>query len=294
MMKSVAFLRFPLVMCLIIGTLFLLSSFGIQNMVLAQSNAILKGIDVSFYQKNINWSAVHDSGIVFAFVKASEGDLRGHQIVDQYFKRNMDGGHSAHVLVGPYHLGHPEYKKNGSYNTAESEARLFLNTAGSYLTGIREGILRPALDIEASTVEQLVRDKGRENAKKYLAAWIHKWMEVVEEEIHVKPILYVNSESARYYLDSSLTKYDLWIAQYKYKCNLTGSPNAGVWGEEWDFWQYYDPGYCGKNEVPGIEGGVDLDVFNGDMHRLRTFVIPSSPSLPPPPPLPPFLQQQPS
>lgn len=285
-MKSLTFPRFPFVTCLLIGALFLLGSLGIQNMVFAQSNEVLKGIDVSYCQGgNINWSAVHDSGIVFAFVKASEGDLRGNQIIDPYFRRNMDGGHSAHVLVGPYHLGRPEYKKNGLYNTAESEARLFLNTAGSYLTGIHEGILRPALDIEASTVEQLVRDKGREDAKKYLAAWIHKWMEVVEEEIHVKPTLYVNSDSARYYLDSSLTKYGLWIAQYK--CKLTGSPNAGIWGKEWDFWQYYDPGYCGKNEVPGIEGGVDLDVFNGDMRRLRTFVIPSSPSLPSLPSLPP-------
>jgi len=283
-MKSLALSRFSLAGCLIVSALLLSSSFGMHTMALAQSSKRLKGIDVSYSQGgNIDWSAVHNSGIVFAFVKASEGDLRGNQIIDRYFRRNMDGAHSAHVLVGPYHLGHPEYKKNGLYNTAESEARLFLNTAGSYLRGIREGILRPALDIEASTVEQLVRDKGREDAKKYLAAWIHDWMDIVEEEIHVKPILYINSNSAQYYYsDSSLTEYTLWIAQYK--CDPNGSPNAGIWGRKWDFWQYYDPKHCGRNVVPGIEGSVDLDVFNGDIHRLRTFVIPSSPSLFPLPP----------
>jgi lysozyme len=286
MMKSLALSRFPFVTCLLIGALLLFGSLGMQNMAFAQSNEVLKGIDVSYCQGgNITWSAVHDSGIVFAFVKASEGDLRGNQIIDRDFKRNMDGAHTAHVLVGPYHLGHPEYKKNGLYNTAESEARLFLNAAGAYLRGIREGILRPALDIEATTVEQLVRDKGREDAKKYLASWIHKWMGIVEEEIHVRPILYVNSNSTLHYLDSSLTKYPLWIAHYK--CNLNESPNAGIWGNKWDFWQYYDPKHCGRNVVPGIENSVDLDVFNGDMRRLRNFVIPSSPSLPSPPSLPP-------
>jgi GH25 family lysozyme M1 (1,4-beta-N-acetylmuramidase) len=38
-----------------------------------QKRAQPKGIDVSAYQPNVDWTAVHSSGVTFAYIKATEG-----------------------------------------------------------------------------------------------------------------------------------------------------------------------------------------------------------------------------
>lgn len=37
---------------------------------------------------------------------------------------------------------------------------------------------------------------------------------------------------------------------------------------EWAFWQHTDLGL-----LPGIKGRVDMNVFNGDLERLKSFTI---------------------
>ena len=113
-------------------------------------------------------------------------------------------------------------------------------------------------------------EEGASLGKVALSSWVHEWMNTVKSETGVEPIIYVNSNYASNFLDGSVTKYDLWIAHWR--CDTGTPPNAGIW-DNWDFWQYYSPNYCGENTVPGISGGVDLDIFNGDMSRLHTFVI---------------------
>ncbi|HEC76887.1 MAG TPA: PKD domain-containing protein, partial [Thermoplasmatales archaeon] len=211
----------------------------------------IKGIDVSHYQGDIDWSEVYNAGYRFAFIKATEGDDRPPVLIDDYFEKNMEEGHAAGVLVGAYHFAHPES------NDPVREAQFFISVAGKYL---KEGYLRPALDIET----------GANLGKSYLSNWINEWMNTVKSETGVEPILYVNSNYARDYLDGSIANYDLWIAHWT--CDPNASPNIGIW-DDWDFWQYYSPDYCGENYVPGINGGVDLNIFNGDMSRLQDFII---------------------
>jgi GH25 family lysozyme M1 (1,4-beta-N-acetylmuramidase) len=212
----------------------------------------VKGIDVSEYQGNINWPTVYDSGYRFAFARASLGDENPPTLIDDYFETNMENGHAAGILMGAYHFAYPNYGTEAS-----SEARHFLNVAGEYL---KEGYLRPVLDLE----------QGEELGKEALSNWVHEWMNTVKSETGIEPIIYVNSNYANNYLDSSVIQYDLWIAHWR--CDTGTPPNTGIWND-WDFWQYYSPDYCGVNSVPGISGGVDLDIFNGDMDRLYTFVI---------------------
>lgn len=224
----------------------------------------VKGIDVSQYQHpggaDIDWSKVYDSGYKFTFVKATEGDSRPPVIINPYFEEDMNEGHYAGMLMGAYHFAHPEA------NNATDEARFFISVAKPYF---KEGYLRPVLDIEVG---------GPELGKEKLSSWIHEWMNTVKDETGIEPILYVNSNYAKNYLDSSIAKYDLWIAHWR--CDTGTPPDTGIW-DSWDFWQYYSPDYCGENSVPGISGGVDLDLFNGDMSKLYTFVITGGDHIPP-------------
>jgi len=203
----------------------------------------VRGIDVSRWQGNIDWKRVRGAGYLFAFIKASEGvNYR-----DPNFVTNMRNGRAAGILVGAYHFARPDYG-----NDAAAEARYFVSVAKDY---IKEGYLRPVLDLEV----------GANLGKAALSKWVNEWMSTVKSETGVEPIIYVNSNYARNYLDASITRYALWIAHWTY--DSRGTPNTGIWND-WAFWQYSN-----KGSVPGITGNVDLDVFNGGMTEIGNFVI---------------------
>jgi parallel beta-helix repeat protein len=214
------------------------------------------GIDVSHHQGNIDWSEVYNAGYRFAFAKATEGDHRPPVIIDPNFTTNMENGRNAGLLMGAYHVAHPEM------NNAVDEASFFCSIAGNYL---KEGYLRPALDLEQEIVNEIIEEKGNEEGMKYLSNWIETWISTVKEEAGVEPIIYVSSNTAENYLDKSIAKYSLWIAHYTYDPGIP--PNTGIW-DDWDFWQY-----CDNGSVPGINGFVDLDLFKGSEAELNNFLI---------------------
>ncbi len=206
------------------------------------------GIDVSHHQGNINWQLVANDGKVFAFCKATEG--RTYQ--DPKFLTNMTNGMNAGVVMGAYHFARPDN------NTAIQDADNFLATAGNY---IGSGFLPPVLDLEdpnsSTHLDQLFTSSQ-------LTAWVQTWLDRVENQTGVKPILYLSSHYA-YYLGTSLTSYGLWIA--KPGTSPTAPPNnTGNWND-WLFKQY-----SWQGSVNGISGNVDLDVFHGTVSDFNTLV----------------------
>jgi GH25 family lysozyme M1 (1,4-beta-N-acetylmuramidase) len=223
-------------------------------------NGKIKGIDISHWQGDIVWSNVYNAGYKFAFAKATGGT----GFIDGEFEGNMIEGHNVGMLIGAYHFAYPEY------NDPVDEAQFFVSVAGEYL---REGYLRPVLDIEN---DRNLNSYPYKLGKEALSNWIHEFMSTVESETGVQPIIYVNKNYAKDHLDTSINQYQLWIAHWT--CDTNRPPDTGdtgIWNN-WDFWQYWEPEpeNCGENSIPGINtNAVDLDVFNGDMSRLNTFVI---------------------
>ena len=221
---------------------------------LSMADAKPAGIDVSHWQGDIAWSQVSQAGYSFAFIKASEGN--GWK--DANFDTNMNGAYSAGILAGAYHFARPDLG-----NSASDEATWFVNVAGNY---IKPGYLRPVLDVEKG---------GGSLSNTALSNWITTWMDTVKSKTGVEPIIYTNRNYATNYLDTALTKYDLWIAEYFIPCDSTKTPYTGIWSGTWDFWQW-----CDKGNVPGITGDVDVNLFNGDQTQLSKFVITSQNSAP--------------
>jgi lysozyme len=83
----------------------------------------------------------------------------------------------------------------------------------------------------------------------------------VEKKYNVSPILYTSYKfKVRYLSDAVFDKYPYWIAHYYVdSIEYKGS---------WKFWQHTD---CGK--LPGIQGYVDFDIYNGSMYDLRKLTI---------------------
>ena len=204
------------------------------------------GIDVSHWQGDISWNQVAGAGIKFAFVKGTEGV----GWTDSEFFTNINRATSKGIYSGVYHFARPDLGNSG-----QAEAEYFLSVAGDYL---ESGYLRPVLDLE-------VRGSLGSSA---LSAWVLDWMQTVENQTGVAPLLYTNLNYINTYLTNPVTAYDLWIAYWNCDPTITFNiPPTGKWSD-WAFWQY-----CVANPgtVPGISTRIDLNIFNGVYAGLQEY-----------------------
>jgi len=226
------------------------------------------GMDVSHYQGAIDWTSVKNSGISFAWAKATEGSGTG----DAYFAGNMSNAKAAGVCIGAYHFAHPEA------NSPATEANYFWSVAGSYITG--DGLsVQPMLDYETFTAPNNI-PVGATN----YADWANQWCNDIVNDaaaagVTVRPIIYTSTCEAGY-LDSRDAQWLPWIANPSGQPAQTGTPwtnspcTSGayeIWGPGvWSVWQYSWTG-----TVPGIAGtnDVDLDVFNGTSNQMVAALV---------------------
>jgi len=206
------------------------------------------GVDVYSGNGTINWNAVTAAGYSFAYAKATEGV--GY--TDSQYLNYAVNGVNAGMKMGAYHFARPDL--NPTPAGAISEANYFLSVAQPYIVNCE---LPPSLDLEGSYL--LTSFTSAE-----LTAWVQNWMNTVQTATGIKPVLYIGASTVSY-LNSSLNTYPLW------RDELTSMPSAptnlGVW-TTWAFNQYSWSGI-----VPGIPGSsTDMDVFNGNMAALNTFM----------------------
>lgn len=184
-----------------------------------------RGIDVSHYQTVSSWRKVKDFGIEFVYAKASQGI----DYVDPSFLTHVSGARAVGLVVGAYH-----YLAAGDPAAAVAEADHFAAViAGQSLD------LPLVLDVE-----------DPESTGAAALAFLQRF-EVVTGR---RPMVYTFPSFIDEQLGNSLAEYPLWYAYY----STDGAPtDRGGW-TEWTFMQYSETGY-----VPGIDGPVDLDEFNG-------------------------------
>lgn len=202
-----------------------------------------KGIDVSNHQGTINWQKVKDSGVQFAYMKATEGDF----YTDPYFAGNRKAAQDAGLRVGYYHYFHPE-------QSIEKQVKLFTDTIGK----AEPDSLRLEIDAEDPSLWRQFTPEQRVQK-------IEDFCQGVKKALGVTPelIIYCNPSFADDLINNSpaLQKYPLFIANYGVDKPTVPDP----WSK-WDFWQYSETG-----RVPGINGNVDMDLFNGSADELSKY-----------------------
>jgi lysozyme len=195
------------------------------------------GIDVSRWQKEINWSRVAAAGYRFAVIRATIGNY----YTDPRFYVNWDGAGEAGLLVSAYHVVAPE-------KPADSQMGRFFDV----LDG-RSGDLPLVLDVELS----------REVSPENITASVQACADRITEEDGRNPIIY----TARWFWNRHVlsepdwAEYDLWVAHYG-----VDAPSLPCGWDEWTFWQHSDHG-----QVPGISAATDLNRFNGTYEELLDY-----------------------
>ena len=194
----------------------------------------IKGIDVSRYQKTIEWDKVAGDGVRFAFVRLGyRGYDKGKLVMDELFEENARGAAKNGVALGVYFV-----TQAVSVEEAIEEAEYVLDAIKPY------NVSWPiVLDIEdaASQTARTVALSKAERTDHAIA-----FCETIQEAGYT-PMLYSN---IRWYMDeldlTRLTEYDKWFAQYFKRPFF---PYA------FQVWQYTDSG-----RVDGITGPVDLNI----------------------------------
>lgn len=193
---------------------------------------LAEGVDVSHYQGMIDWSRVASAGKSFAFIKATEGT--GY--VDSSFRKNWEGTQAAGILRGAYHFFRP---------AADS-----VQQADHFLRVIGPSELAPVLDVE-------VTDNRSWNE---IYEGVLAWVDRVGSATNRRPIIYTAPGFWKKGPTNRVeTSTDLWVAHWG-----VNAPHIPVGWANWLFWQYTE-----KESVPGINGGVDGNRFNGDLAALR-------------------------
>ncbi len=208
------------------------------------------GIDVSNWQGNVNWEEVANDGYTFAWAKATEGMT----YTDPMFFTNMENGLDANVVMGAYHFARPDN------NAPQEDAANFINVASDF---IGSGFLPPVLDLENPYSGGQAILLTEMFSSEELSSWAQAWMIEVETQTGITPFIYINGNYANY-LNAPLNEYGLWFAQPDE--NLNPPVNIGAW-DDWEFKQFSWWG-----DIPGIQGDVDLNIFNGTLQDFNTII----------------------
>ena len=189
------------------------------------------GVDVSFYQGEIDWEAVAADGVEFAMIRCGyRGSESGTIVVDEQFENNIEGALAAGLDVGVYFFS----QSTGAIEAAE-EANFVLDLISGY--DITMPVAFDWEPLEGSRAEDIDRSE--------LTASAVVFCEMVKDAGYT-PCVYLYRYTGYYeYMMERLADYELWVGA------------LGSWPDFYYrhmLWQFSMTG-----RVEGIDADVDLD-----------------------------------
>lgn len=192
------------------------------------------GIDVSRYQKDIDFKRVKEQGIDFVMIRVgARGYKNGTLTMDEYFENNLNSALEAGLDVGVYF-----FSQAINAQEAEEEANIVLAAIAEKKITYPIAFDMEYIENDTSRIDTLTK----EEKTLVTAAFVNKI-----KEAGYRPMIYGNKEWLLKRIDiSQFTTSSFWLSQddeypdYPYK---------------YDIWQYTTEG-----ELYGIDGAVDMDI----------------------------------
>ncbi|MFF9841670.1 lysozyme [Streptomyces sp. NPDC020422] len=200
-----------------------------------------EGVDVSSHNGNVAWSTLWNSGVKWAYVKATEGTY----YKNTYFTQQYNGSYNVGMIRGTYHFATPDT------TTGAAQADYFVNNGGGWSGDGRT--LPGALDIEWNPYGATCYGKTQSG----MVAWIRDFLDRYKYRTGRDAVIYTATSwwtqcTGNY--GGFATTNPLWIARY---ASEVGTLPAG-WGY-YTMWQYTSSG-------PTVG---DHNHFNGDYSRVQ-------------------------
>ena len=192
----------------------------------------IKGIDVSKWNKVIDWQKVKEDGIEYAIIRCGyRGSSTGALVLDPYWEVNYRGAKEAGIKIGVYF-----FTQAMNETEAVEEASMVLSLLGGEKTDY------PIfLDVEGSGGRADVIDNAtRTQVINAFCSTINSAGQ--KSGVYANKSWYTNKINT-----SELRDMYIWYAQYR-----VGNP---TYEGHYDIWQY-----TSKGSVDGIEGYVDMNL----------------------------------
>lgn len=205
----------------------------------------LVGIDVSYFQGDIDWNRVYNDGVEFAMIRMGyRGYETGAVNVDERFHEYVQGALDAGIQVGVYF-----YSQAVTPDEAEEEALAVIREIEGY-------------DITYPVVydwEIVGEESARTNdvSVEALNECCTVFCNTIAKAGYI-PMIYSVKRMALQKLDlSRLSGFDFWLAEYR---------DIPEFPYNFTMWQYASDG-----KVDGIDGEVDLNISFVDYSKIRRY-----------------------
>lgn len=191
------------------------------------------GVDVSRWQGDIDWQKLRRHGANFVYIKATDGGDH----LDPMFMANWQGADQAGLKRGAYHFFY-------WCRVASEQADWFIRNVPKV-----NGALPPVIDVEWNHQSSCKRRPSRAVVLEKMKVF----MDRLEQHYGKRPIIYTTPDFYADNLEGAFRDYPFWLR------STALHPGKVYRDREWLFWQY-----SGSGMAQGVEGQIDLNVFNGD------------------------------
>ena len=195
-----------------------------------------KGGDVSKFQGDIDWNAVKNDGVEFAFIRIGfRGYESGKIVLDDKYEDNITGCNEAGIDCGVYFFTEALNESEGI-----EEAEFVLDNLGEHHIE-----LPIVIDVEQSANVNKSRTKNlsKEDRTKAVIAFCER-----VKQAGYEPMIYGNLKSQLIMLDNTMLEdYEKWFAYYHYPLRYPYRHRI---------WQYTSTG-----KVNGISGNADINLM---------------------------------
>ena len=197
---------------------------------------VLRGVDVSEHQLDIDWKQVAASGVDYAYIRVGwRGYTEGGLFEDAYFERNIQGALDAGLHVGVY-----MFSQAVTVQEAIEEADFVLERIGKYNVTLPVVIDWEKIEAAEARSHGLTMELRTDCARAFC--------ETVKSAGYV-PCVYFNRNLGYYGYDlTRLTDYEFWFSLPE-----SGFPNFYY---ACDMWQY-----SFTETVPGIAEPTDMNLW---------------------------------
>ncbi|MGG2458683.1 lysozyme [Streptomyces sp. RGM 3693] len=203
--------------------------------------ASVEGVDVSSHNGNVAWSTLWNSGVKFAYVKATEST----SYTNPSFAQQYNGSYNSGMIRGSYHFATPDT------SSGAAQANYFVDHGGGWS---KDGKTLPgALDMEYNPYGSTCYGLSAAG----LVNWMKDWFATYKARTGRDAVIYTSTSWWKQCTGNSSafgSSNPLWVPRYG---SSVGELPAG-WGFH-TIWQYTSTG-------PTVG---DHNSFNGAYDRLQ-------------------------
>lgn len=221
---------------------------------------VIDGVDVSYWQHDIDWAKVKRQGIDYAYIRIGVSYLDSPFSMgkDSYFEQNYQAAKDAGIMVGVYY-----YSTAISMKEAQKEAAFTLDILNGRNLDLPV-VYDYELDSSGRQHKAYYDWKSSERKSKATSVCL-AYLNYIKQNSDYEPMFYSYRSITSPYLNPGGSKLNMSLIDNKYRVWLAQYSSDNSYERPYDTWQYTSSG-----SVTGISGSTDCNFWYYDNSAEKT------------------------